>query len=72
VRRQLIQVLGQAGVERVAVASGQPFDPVYHEAVEACPGDVSEDTGAGVVQAGYRHDGVVLRPARVVVMRRQS
>ncbi len=69
--RQLTRVLAQAGIERIAVESGQPFDPVYHEAVEARTGDVSQDTVVEVVQAGYRHDGAVLRPAGVVVMRRQ-
>jgi molecular chaperone GrpE len=68
--RQLLRVLAQAGVERIAVEPGQPFDPLYHEAVEVRTGDVSEDTVVGVVQSGYLHDGIVLRPARVVVMRR--
>jgi molecular chaperone GrpE len=70
--RQLTRVLAQAGVERIAVESGQPFDPMYHEAVEVRPGDVFEDTVVEVVQLGYLHHGVVLRPARVVVMRRKS
>jgi molecular chaperone GrpE len=69
--RQLLQVLAQAGVERIAVESGQPFDPAFHEAVEVRPGDVSQDTVLDVEQAGYLHNGVVLRPARVVAMRRQ-
>jgi molecular chaperone GrpE len=69
--RQLTQVLAQAGVERLAVESGQPFDPLYHEAVEARTGDVSQDTVVEVVQSGYLHQGAVLRPARVVVMRRE-
>jgi molecular chaperone GrpE len=70
--RQLTWVLAQVGVERLAVEPGQAFDPVYHEAVEACTGDVSEDTIVDIVQPGYLHEGVVLRPARVVVMRRQA
>ena len=69
--RQLTWVLAQAGVERIAVEPGQPFDPVYHEAVEVRTGDMSEDTVVEVVQPGYLHEGMVLRPARVVVMRRQ-
>jgi molecular chaperone GrpE len=68
--RQLERVLAQVGVERIAVEPGQPFDPLYHEAVEARPGDVSQDTVVEMVQSGYLHDGVVLRPARVIVMRR--
>jgi molecular chaperone GrpE len=69
--RQLMRVLAQAGVERMDVKSGQAFDPSYHEAVAVRPGDVSQDTVIDVEQAGYMHDGVVLRPARVVAMRRQ-
>jgi molecular chaperone GrpE len=70
--RQLLQVLAQAGVERIAVDPGQPFDPAYHEAVEVRTGDVSQDTVVDVQQPGYVHDGAVLRPARVVAMRRKS
>lgn len=69
---QLTRVLAQAGVERIGVAPGQPFDPLYHEAVEARTGDVHQDTVVEVEQPGYLHDGVVLRPARVVAMRRES
>jgi molecular chaperone GrpE len=70
--RQLLRVLGQAGVERIAVEAGQPFDPSQHEAVAVHTGDVSQDTVADVEQAGYLHDGAVLRPARVAVVRRGS
>jgi molecular chaperone GrpE len=70
--RQLLRVLAQAGVERIAVESGQAFDPLYHEAVAVRAGDVPQDTVVDVEQPGYVHDGVVLRPARVVAMRRQS
>ena len=69
--RQLLRVLAQAGVERIAVESGQPFDPSQHEAVAVRTGDVPQDTVVDVEQAGYTHDGVVLRPARVVAMRRR-
>jgi molecular chaperone GrpE len=69
--RQLLRVLAQAGVERIAVESGQPFDPEYHEAVAVHTGNVPQDTVGAVEQPGYLHDGVVLRPARVVVVRRQ-
>jgi molecular chaperone GrpE len=70
--RQLLRVMAQAGVERMAVESGQAFDPSYHEAVAVHTGDVPQDTVVNVEQPGYVHDGVVLRPARVVAMRRQS
>jgi molecular chaperone GrpE len=70
--RQLLRVLGQAGVERIAVEAGQPFDPAYHEAVAVHAANAPQDTVVAVEQPGYLHDGVVLRPARVVAMQRQS
>ena len=69
--RKLRRVLTQAGVEPIAVEPGQPFDPSYHEAVAVHTGNVPQDTVVAVEQPGYLHDGVVLRPARVVAMRRQ-
>jgi molecular chaperone GrpE len=67
--RQFEQVLAQTGVERIAIQPGQAFDPLYHQAVGIRSGEVSEETVAEVVQPGYLHDGAVLRPARVIVMR---
>jgi molecular chaperone GrpE len=70
--RQLLRVLAQAGVERIAVEAGQPFDPSYHEAVAVHTGNTPQDTVIAVEQPGYLHEGVVLRPVRVVAMRRNS
>jgi molecular chaperone GrpE len=66
--RQLEGILARAGVERMEVEPGAPFDPAYQEAVELRPGDLEEPTVMEVVQPGYVQDGAVLRPARVVVM----
>ncbi len=70
--RQLEQVLARAGVQRIAVEPGQPFDPLYHEAVEVRHDGVPQDTVTEVVHPGYRHDGFVIRPAQVVVTRPDS
>jgi len=65
--RELSQALGRAGVEAYD-PRGERFDPAWHEALqtraeqEVEPGRVLE-----VLQRGYRLDGQVLRPARVVV-----
>jgi molecular chaperone GrpE len=67
--RQLEQVLSRAGVQRIPVEPGQPFDPVYHEAIEVRDAAVPQDTVADVAYSGYMHDGFILRPARVVVTR---
>jgi molecular chaperone GrpE len=67
VHSELIAVLERNGVEQFD-PKGEAFDPSYHEALSTR----SED-GAGpgvvldVVEKGYRSNGTVLRPARVVV-----
>ena len=59
--------LGAAGVEAFD-PTGERFDPQLHEALSTRP---EEGTDPGVVvetlEKGYRLDGQVLRPARVVV-----
>jgi molecular chaperone GrpE len=66
--RQLEQVLARAGLERIPAQPGQSFDPTSHEAVEVRQGNVSQPTVGDIVQPGYSHEGVLLRPARVVVV----
>jgi molecular chaperone GrpE len=64
VHAQLLETLGRAGVEAFDPA-GEPFDPAFSEAVSTGQGE------SGIVvetlDRGYRSDGVVLRPARVIV-----
>ena len=68
VLRELRSALESAGVEAYDPA-GEPFDPAWHEALSTRPG--AEGSKPGVVvetlERGYRLDGQVLRPARVVV-----
>jgi molecular chaperone GrpE len=65
VHSELIAVLERNGVEQFDPA-GDKFDPSEHEALS-----VREDGEPGlvldVVEKGYRSNGTVLRPARVVV-----
>jgi molecular chaperone GrpE len=67
VHKELRDRLESAGVEAFD-PTGEPFDPQLHEALSTQP---SEDTEAGIVletvEKGYRLNGQVLRPARVVV-----
>jgi molecular chaperone GrpE len=68
VERKLHKVLAAAGVEIIDPANA-PFDPSVHEAVSTEPA-TSEDEDhivSRVFQVGYRHNGQLLRPARVVV-----
>jgi molecular chaperone GrpE len=59
------------GLERFGTV-GEPFDPMVHEALTSeVRDDVDGPTVAMVYQAGYRHAGRVLRPARVAVADRE-
>lgn len=67
IHRLFVAALREAGAEPIE-AVGQPFDPAVHEAVATTSGDATE---AGLVmretRRGWRLDGHLLRPARVVV-----
>ncbi len=67
VQEEVTAALGRAGIQPFA-PFGEPFDPNEHEAVAQQPHDEHE---SGIVtevyQQGYRLNGAVLRPARVVV-----
>lgn len=65
--RQFQDTLGSVGIERV-ITQGKPFDPAEHEAVQHVQ---SDQVPPGVIvqelQAGYRWQGRLMRPALVVV-----
>jgi molecular chaperone GrpE len=67
VNDEIVAALGRVGIEPFS-PEGEPFDPNEHEAMAA---HASEDAESGTVievyQRGYRLNGQVLRPARVVV-----
>ncbi len=68
-QRSLRSLLKKEGVEPIE-AVGQAFDPEWHEAVATVPHtqvDADRDTVVEVTQPGYRLDGRLLRPARVIV-----
>jgi len=67
--QKMMQLLNQEGVEPIQ-SVGQPFDPTWHEAVDAVPhqqAGVEPDTIVKVTQKGYRLGDRLLRPARVIV-----
>ncbi|MEA2292449.1 MAG: molecular chaperone GrpE [Solirubrobacteraceae bacterium] len=67
VQDEVTGALGRAGIQTFAPV-GDPFDPNEHEAMAQAPVDGAvPGTVAQVYQAGYRLNGAVLRPARVVV-----
>lgn len=65
--QELQHLLAQEGVEQIA-PEGQPFDPLYHEAVAMIPTSEAEaDTVIAEVQKGYLYRDQLLRPAKVHV-----
>jgi molecular chaperone GrpE len=68
VEKKLLKGLGSVGLELIDPVN-QTFDPTLHEAVATEPALSREDDHvvARVYQVGYRFNGQLLRPARVVV-----
>jgi molecular chaperone GrpE len=68
VERKLLKALSSAGLE-VVNPIDQPFNPEVHEAVATEPALSREDDHlvGRVFQVGYLFNGLLLRPARVVV-----
>jgi molecular chaperone GrpE len=68
VEKKLVKSLAGHGFELVD-PTDHPFDPAHHEAVSTTPAARAEEDGtvATTFQVGYMINGVVLRPARVVV-----
>jgi len=67
VQQELVATLGRLGVEAFS-PKGEAFDPTEHEAVAQQPVEGADaGTVVEVYQPGYRLNGAVLRPARVVV-----
>ncbi len=72
VRSQLEGVLRGYGVERID-ALDREFDPALHDAIATTPvpSVALHDTVVEQIVPGYRFNGSLLRPARVVVGRAQ-
>jgi molecular chaperone GrpE len=67
VHDEIIAALGRVGIEAFS-PQGEPFDPNEHEAMAAHASEEHESgTVIEVYQRGYRLNGAILRPARVVV-----
>jgi molecular chaperone GrpE len=70
VRSQLEGVLRGYGVERIE-AQGRDFDPSIHDAITTThvPSIALHDTVIDQIEPGYKFNGALLRPAKVVVGR---
>ena len=67
IQDEMVGALGRVGIQPFS-PKGEPFDPSEHEAMASQPVEGTEPGRvAEVYQQGYRINGTVLRPARVVV-----
>jgi molecular chaperone GrpE len=67
VQSELVGALARVGVEGYS-PKGEAFDPTVHEAMAQHPVEGAESgTVVEVYQQGYRLNGSIIRPARVVV-----
>jgi molecular chaperone GrpE len=67
VQQELVNALARVGVEPFS-PKGEPFDPNEHEAMASQPVEGAQrGTVVEVLQAGYRLNGTIVRPARVMV-----
>jgi molecular chaperone GrpE len=67
VQAELNAAMARVGIEHFSPA-GEQFDPTVHEAMATQPVEGAEaGTIVEVYQSGYRFDGDVIRPARVIV-----
>ena len=67
--KSLEKTLKDLGIEKIASAAGEAFNPDIHEAVMA-EGDGEKEIVAETLRTGYYYDGEVLRPAMVKVVRK--
>jgi molecular chaperone GrpE len=66
IHQQLLQLLGRYQVTSIDPLH-QPFDPSLHEALASEASTYESDTVITVLQPGYLRNGVVIRPAKVII-----
>ncbi len=67
IRAQMEDVLRKRGLERMAVAPGEPFNPSFHESLGEVESEYPPGTVAEEIERGYFLSGRVVRPARVKI-----
>ncbi|GGL98050.1 nucleotide exchange factor GrpE [Deinococcus aerophilus] len=68
VQGKVLSIFASLGLEATG-KEGEAFDPQWHEALQAVPGD-EDDRIVQVYQLGFRMGDRLVRPARVVVSRK--
>ncbi|HDP76990.1 MAG TPA: nucleotide exchange factor GrpE [Mesotoga infera] len=68
IHKSIERLMLDEGLSLILPEIGKPFDPFSHEVEETVSSnDVSDMAVFGVVESGYKMNGKVLKPARVVV-----
>lgn len=67
IESQLRDVLRRAGVSKIEVMIGGPFDANFHEAIAEAESEQPAGSIIEVAEQGYELNGKVIRPARVVL-----
>lgn len=69
--RKMEKALGELGVVALGAEAGEKFDSSKHEAIAVV--DMGGDNSVHeVVQEGYELEGMIIRPAKVVVNKKKS
>ena len=71
-QKAMLDIIGKAGMVKLSVAAGDPFNPNEHEAVTLCnePG-LPNNAVALVIQNGYKMADRIVRSAKVQVNKYQ-
>lgn len=69
IRSQIEDILKKRGLEKVAIHSGDPFDPAIMEAMTEVASDKPAGTIVEEIEPGYRLHDKIVRAARVIVSR---
>ena len=70
IRGQLWELLKKYGVEKIAVKTGDMFNPAHHEAMAEIESDKLEGSVVQELSSGYLLHGQVLRAAKVNVAKK--
>ncbi|MDR0454180.1 MAG: nucleotide exchange factor GrpE [Deferribacteraceae bacterium] len=64
----MLETIEKAGMTKIKVEAGEPFNPAEHEAITLCSNENMPDNAVAlVIQNGYRMADRVVRPAKVQV-----
>ena len=72
IKTQLEDVLKRHGLEKIAVAKGEMFDPAKHEAIGEMHSEYPDGAVAEEVERGYMLYGKVIRATRVRVSKGEA